>query len=424
MKILGKKCFIKDQGQSYLESYRSQPKMWNSIRTSAEEHTDWIDDPRMRDVLRPGKYATTFAAHELQTRKGGISVYVCLPSSQKDTLASWPRLLVNLILAAAQENGDQDPATGHQTLMMLDEFATMERMPKIETAAADIAGAGVKMFFAVQTLVQLKAIYGENWETFASAADTHIYYGFNDNFTADYVSKRLGEVEVVRTTRSGSTAINESTAMADMVGGSSSMGRTTNISDTYTTGSSRGGSRGTNTGTSSGTTDGTGWGPRIFFRTLETTNQFARQRGRSHGESRQTTYQKNKSRGRTNSKGTSESETTQHSQTRTTTHGRTNTEGWQQGIHKKPLAAINELMQLFGSIDDESALNYPGIGLISPASGKPMLVQKAYYDRDRFFEGLFDPHPKHGFARLPEQIEEKEPTERCAAKCQTQAKDF
>ena len=221
---------VADQGDSYMETYRSQPKLWNSIRTSAEEHTDWIDDPRMRQTLCAGTYARTFTADELQSREGGLSVYVCLPSSLKDEFAAWPRLLVNLTLAAAQSRGHRNPATGHQTLMMLDEFATMERMRKIETAAADIAGAGVKMFFVVQTLVQLKDIYGDNWETFVSSADTQIYYGFNENFTAEYVSKRLGEMEFVRRTRTSSTALNENTSTATMSGGSSSTSDTGSIS--------------------------------------------------------------------------------------------------------------------------------------------------------------------------------------------------
>lgn len=380
---------IADQAVSLMESFRSQPKMWNSIRTSAEEHTDWIDDRRMREVLRPGRYKTTFKAKKLQSRKGGLSVYVCLPSSHKETFAAWPRILVNMILAAAQARGNQHPATGHQTLMMLDEFASMERMKKIEGAAADIAGAGVKMFFVVQSLTQLKAVYGENWETFASSADTHIYYGFNDNFTAEYVSKRLGEVEVVRTTQSGSTAMNEATSSAEMTGGSDS----TAFNESTAIG--RGRSSGSNSGRSSGSSDSTGWGPSIFFRTLETTNQEARQRGRSHGTSRQKSYQKTKTKGRTDTEGRQWSNTTNRTQ------GRTDTEGFQQSIHKKPLAAINELMQLFGTIEDESELNFPGIGLISTASQRPMLIQKIYYDQDRYFEGLFDPHPKHGFTPIP-----------------------
>lgn len=380
---------VSDQARSLLESYASQPKMWNSIRTSAEENTDWIDDNRIRSILKPGKYAQTFTADELQGRAGGISVYMCLPSGMKDHFASWPRIVVNMMLTAAQTNGNRHPATGHQTLMMLDEFASMERMRRIETAAADIAGAGVKLFFVVQTLAQLEAVYEKNWETFASCADTHIYYGFNDNFTADYVSKRLGEVEIIRTTRSQSTADNTTITDGESKGGSSSIAE--NTSDAR----SKGGGRGTSRGGSSGTSDSTGWGPSIFFRTLATTNQFARQTGRNFGSTRQENYQRTKTKGTTKTKGDNWGET--HS----IATGRTRTLTEQENLHKKPLAAINELMRLFGDVEDENDPTYPGIGLISTASRDPMLIHKCHYDEDRFFEGLFDPHPKWGFAEIP-----------------------
>lgn len=386
---------VSDQARSLLESYASQPKMWNSIRTSAEENTDWIDDNRIRSVLKPGKFAQAFTADELQGRAGGISVYMCLPSGMKDHFASWPRIVVNMMLTAAQTNGNRHPATGHQTLMMLDEFASMERMRRIETAAADIAGAGVKLFFVVQTLAQLEAVYEKNWETFASCADTHIYYGFNDNFTAEYVSKRLGEVEIIRTTRSQSEANNTTVTDGKSKGGSSSTAE--NTSDAR----SKGGGRGTSSGGSSGSSDSTGWGPSIFFRTLATTNQFAHQTGRHFGSTRQENYQRTKTKGTTKTKGDNWGET--HS----IATGRTRTLTEQESLHKKPLAAINELMRLFGDVEDENDPAYPGIGLISTASRDPMLIHKCHYDEDRFFEGLFDPHPKHGFTPIP--IPAKEP---------------
>ena len=58
------------------------------------------------------------------------------------------------------------PATGHPVLMVLDEFAGLKRMEVIENAVAQIAGYGVKLFFVLQSLEQLKAVYKDNWETF------------------------------------------------------------------------------------------------------------------------------------------------------------------------------------------------------------------------------------------------------------------
>ena len=392
---------IADQAQSYLASMKSQPKLWNSIRTSAEQHTAWIDDPKIRFCLQPGTYSQTFRAADLQRQKGGLSVFLCVPSSMKDTLAAWPRLVVNLIIAAAQEHGNMSPATDHQTLMLLDEFPSLQRMPKIETAAADIAGAGVKLFFVVQSLTQIKSVYGEGWEAFLSSADTHIYYGFNDNFTAEYVSKRLGDIEVVRRMRTGSEAVSRTTAVAEQSGGSSAHAMSQSESSSASSTQGRGGGSGSSRGSSHGDSYTKGWGPSLFLRTLETSHQEGRNSSSNSGKSRHKSWNRSSTTGTSQQTGVTNTDTESWSRTVTETRGDTVTQGWNETLHKKPLAAINELMALFGAVEDPHDPRFPGIGLISTASGLPFLVQKTMYDKDRAFEGKFDPHPKHGFVALP-----------------------
>ncbi|MEM9374648.1 MAG: type IV secretory system conjugative DNA transfer family protein [Pseudomonadota bacterium] len=394
---------IADQAESYLGSLKSQPKLWNSIRTSAEQHTAWIDDPQLRACLRLSEDGPqrTFRAGDLQSAPEGLSVFLCLPSSQKEPLAAWPRMVTNLILSAAQERGHKEPATGFQTLMMLDEFASLKRMPKIESAAADIAGAGVKLFFVVQSLVQLKNVYGEGWEAFLSSADTHVYYGFNDNFTAEYVSKRLGEIEVIRKMRSGSSAQSQTRSVADQTGGSKgqTLSSTEGVSSSLS--AARGGGRASTWGSVSGLNSTTGWGPSLVFRTLERSHQEGRSFSRSRGGSRQKNWTKTKQSGRSSTSGSSTSYSETWSRTLTESEASTNTDGWSEQLHRKPLATVNELMTLFASIDDADNPIHPGIALVSPASGIPFVVHKAFYDRDYAFRGTFEAHPKHGFLALP-----------------------
>lgn len=350
---------IADEALNLLDSINMQPKLWNSIRVSAGLATKWIDDPMMRTVLRAGKYATTFRAEELETDPGGVSVYVCLKLEDQKRLAAWPRLITNMVLSAAQTEYFRSPATGHNTLMMLDEFAALERMRTIEQAAPAIAGAGIKLFMVLQNLSQMKVVYGDNFEAFMANAGTHIYYGFNDNFTAEYVKKRLGEIEVIRYMRSSNTAIGTGKSTSDVRGGGSQ--------------------EGSSEGTSSGKTRG--WSPSLFHLSLFTSKQ----------------------KTRNSQSGTSSSTSENWSRAEQEQRSETNTEGWQQQLHKKPLADIHELMQMFGAIDDEDAPNFPGIGLISTAENAPALIQKSFYDQDRTFEGKFDPHPKHGFTPLPSE---------------------
>lgn len=351
---------IRDEAENQLSNFKDQPKLWNSLRVSAGSATAWIDDPEIRDVLRAGKYTATFRAEELETDPKGVSVYVCLKLEDQKRLAAWPRLVTNMVLSAAQTDYFRSPATGHNTLMMLDEFAALERMKTIEQAAPAIAGAGIKLFMVLQNLSQMKSVYGENFEAFMANAGTHIYYGFNDNFTSEYVKKRLGEIEVIRHLRSGSKAIVEGDGTSDVIGGGSQEGDSEGISAGRTR----------------------GWSPALFHLSLFTSKQ----------------------KTQNTQSGTSSSTSENWSRTVQKQKSETNTDGWTQQLHKKPLADIHELMQLFGTVDDESEPNFPGIGLISTAEKAPALVQKTFYDQDRDFEGMFDPHPKHGFKPIPVEV--------------------
>src|SRR6185503_260915 len=94
----------------------------------------------------------------------------------------------------------------HRILFCLDEFASLKRMEVIENAVAQIAGYGVKLMFVLQSLEQLKATYKDKWETFLSNCGLKIYFALEDYFSREYVSKFIGETEVIREGRTSSQA--------------------------------------------------------------------------------------------------------------------------------------------------------------------------------------------------------------------------
>jgi type IV secretory pathway TraG/TraD family ATPase VirD4 len=390
---------IADEAANQISNLKTQPKLWNSIRSAAVTATAWIDDVKLRKTLRAGTYGHTFSVKDFKELQGGVSVFVCLRLKDQVKYAAWPRILNNMIMAFAQEDYHAAPATGHATLMMLDEFASLGRMAKMETDISAIAGAGVRIFMVLQTLAQAKACYGDNWENFVANAGTQVFFGFNDNFTAEYVSKRLGEIEVMRRTRSGSVAHQEGTTVTDTKGGSTSTsiarGRTSQHG--RTTGS--GGSVGQQSGYGSSGSVTHGWSPAIFHDLqLETSLQRSNSTQRNASRNSQRTWQdtRNSSTGRSLTK--TNTDTEQWSKSVAHSRSRTNTEGWQETLHRKPLAAVNDLIKLFGTVEDEAHPSYPGIGLVLTASSDldPFMVIKAYYDKDRTFRGMFDPHPKWG----------------------------
>jgi type IV secretion system protein VirD4 len=84
-------------------------------------------------------------------------------------------------------------------VFLMDEFATLGYMRSIENAVGQIRGFGVQLWVVLQDLNQLKALYRDRWETFLGKAGTVQFFGLNDHFTTQYVSRVLGEQTILVT---------------------------------------------------------------------------------------------------------------------------------------------------------------------------------------------------------------------------------
>ena len=254
---------IADAGRQLTELEKS-PRTLTSIMQTACTALDFLDGPGMRECVS----THGFDLSELKTAPRGTSIYLCLPQRYMDTHYGWLRMMVTLAIGE-METIPTPPKSGHQVLMVLDEFPALRRMRVIENAAAQIAGFGIKLVMVMQTLAQAKDIYKDNWETLLANATTKLFFGNDDQFTRQYVSNLIGECEVTRTTKSvGATegqSLNESTfsssgtsiseTMGSSFGVSSAMGGNTNVSS----GSSYGSSAGISTSTGSAQASGASW---------------------------------------------------------------------------------------------------------------------------------------------------------------------
>ena len=172
----------------------SSPRLFGSVAQVARTNTDFLDSPAMARVLQ----SSNFRLSELKTNPKGTSLYITLPQRYMETHARWLRMMTTLVVTE-MERVERKPACGHPVMMVLDEFPALRRMRVLENAAAQIAGFGVKLVFVTQTLGQLKDIYQENWETLVANAGVKLFFCNDDNFTREYVSKSIGEREIIRT---------------------------------------------------------------------------------------------------------------------------------------------------------------------------------------------------------------------------------
>jgi type IV secretory pathway TraG/TraD family ATPase VirD4 len=388
-------------GDSFTNMLLNSPKQFESVLQVANRNTEFIDSPAMQRCLE----ASDFQISELKTRPGGLSVYLCLPQRYMSTHFRWLRMMIALTVTEMEKVGGR-PATGYPILMVLDEFAGLKRMDVIENAVAQIAGYGVKLFFVLQSLEQLKAVYKDNWETFLANSGLKVFFNLEDHFSREYVSKLIGETELIREVRSASDSQSESESVSKSV--------THSRSETIGRSSSAGTSE--SDGTNSSVSTGRSWGvnssqSRSLNYTYAQGMIFRHYNWKSIGDSRSQSqgtskgWTKGESKGvshgtsRSHTDGTSESTTTGVSETEGTTRGtsQSRTEGTSETIQKRALITPDEIGQVFARIDDRGHQAYPGLALAIISGARPVAVRRVNYYEDYQFLKMFDPHPDHPY---------------------------
>ena len=310
---------------------------------------------------------STFDLADLKGDARGISIYLCLPPRYLETYFGFFRAIITMIIRQL-ERDIRPPANGSPVLMLLDEFPALKRMPVVENAMAQIAGYGVRMVIAAQTLAQLKTIYRDNWETFMGSVGLKLFFGNEDNFTRDYVSKLIGETEIGVVTQGYGEATNTSTT----IGESRSDAETDSINESTTI----------TTGRSGGTTSG---GGANGSSTVGWSRSIAEQFGKGH------------------------SKTTTKGGSRSDTEGSSRTRNRQTTPQLRPLLRMDEVGRIASRVDDPEDPNYPGLLLALLSGQNPVLLKRSLYFQERMFEGWFDPHPAYPYpptlaARLDHEI--------------------
>jgi type IV secretion system protein VirD4 len=189
MKALGDdfERVVSGQGEAFADMHEKERE---SVLSEARTQTQFLDSPALRKVL--GKSSFTFGAF-----KGGapLSVFLCLPARHMDTHDRWLRVIINLAVGALEpRRTDPTDKDKPPVLLLLEEFPVLKHMEKLEAAAGQLAGSGVKLWVIVQNLGQLKRHYPDGWETFIANAGVITAFGNADLETLDYISKKLGNV--------------------------------------------------------------------------------------------------------------------------------------------------------------------------------------------------------------------------------------
>ncbi|AYL96690.1 type IV secretory system conjugative DNA transfer family protein [Mucilaginibacter celer] len=157
---------------------------WGSILATVMQSTDFLKSPALQVGMESG-----YDPYELAKSK--TTVYVIIPTDKLQSHGRWLRLVTTSMMRAVIRK------PGKRVVFMLDEFAALGYLPEIETALAAYAGYNVTVWAILQSLVQLQALYQNNWQVFIGNTAVRHFFGIHNNFDANYISAAIGQTSNV-----------------------------------------------------------------------------------------------------------------------------------------------------------------------------------------------------------------------------------
>lgn len=161
-----------------------------SIVSTAITQTAFLDSVplgRHLSSTSPG-----FSFDKLVDDAGHSTIYLVIPVDKLHTHNRWLRLLVSLAMHAVIRKTNK---IRPRVLFLLDELGSLGYLPVLPEAYSLAAGMNMTIWGFVQDLTQLKRNYSD-WELFVTNSDIVTFFGTMCDFTANYVSKRLGKFTV------------------------------------------------------------------------------------------------------------------------------------------------------------------------------------------------------------------------------------
>ena len=164
-----------------------QDRELGSVQSTVFRHLSWLLSPAVTDCL---SHSTIEPAELLKgLRSGNVDLYIIIPHTRLTTLAGLQRLLLSTLIRQLAEGGDEE----HEVLFLLDEIGHLGRIQAIEDAITLWRKAGLRMWLFVQSLDQLKKVYGERADTIIDNLGTQQFFGITSFPTAETISKKIGD---------------------------------------------------------------------------------------------------------------------------------------------------------------------------------------------------------------------------------------
>ena len=127
-----------------------------------------------------------------QERKGWVFL------TSKPTMRERMRPLMSLWLDLLVLRLMNEESTKRKTWFVLDELASLQRLPQLTTAVTENRKSNNPMVLGFQGKSQVEALYGHVAEAMLSQPATKIFLKTSEPYASEWISKAIGEIEVER----------------------------------------------------------------------------------------------------------------------------------------------------------------------------------------------------------------------------------
>ena len=125
-----------------------------------------------------------------------IALFILMPDKDRTfspIINSVVTAILNQLYKTANDYGN---ILYSPTFLILEEMANIGKIPDIEVMLGTMRSRRIYPMLIWQSLPQMKNRYKDCWEDILSMCDTHLYLGINDDFTAQYCSRFLGNTTI------------------------------------------------------------------------------------------------------------------------------------------------------------------------------------------------------------------------------------
>lgn len=168
----------------------------SGVLSTAKTHLSLFLDP----VIAKNTSHSDFLMRDIMTNDTPVSLYLVIQPTDMDRMIPLQRLFYALFIRRnAQdmkfEDGKTKKSYTHSLLMVLDEMASLRKLPIIQEALGYVAGYGIRMMMIVQDIAQIEELYSDK-QSIDSGAATRIAYGPNKIETAQKLAQLAGKTTV------------------------------------------------------------------------------------------------------------------------------------------------------------------------------------------------------------------------------------